>query len=179
MRVDTEITVDDYKAFVKRVRERARVARNRRPSWQVHLMRVGSWFVLVLVFTLLFRATGGNLHTPTIIVMASFFLLVLATTFILLLRTQALLLPAEGGVLLGRRTYQLTEEGIRETSSSVDSLTRWSGVRGLEETDHHLFVMVDTCAALIIPKRSLVPPVALEDFKHALTAGMAGGRPRG
>jgi len=66
---------------------------------------------------------------------------------------QRRLRPDPDGASLGDRTFTIAHEGLRERSRHYDLLTRWSGVRSIEENRGYLFVFIDNCHAHIIPKR--------------------------
>ena len=59
--------------------------------------------------------------------------------------------PAEDGFILGRRSVLLDEAGIRVISELHESFYHWSALRNVGVTDHHLFVMVDNSAGIIVP----------------------------
>ena len=76
--------------------------------------------------------------------------------------------PDENGALLGKKTYQLSDEGIREITDNSETLTKWKGIQRIEETNEYVFVFVDRIAAYIFPKREFKSKEELGQFLETL-----------
>ena len=72
--------------------------------------------------------------------------------------------PAEDGFILGRRSVEVDEAGIRVISELHESFYHWSAVRNVGVTDQHLFVMVDSSAGIIVPLRVFASGREREQF---------------
>ncbi len=139
MQVTSNIRMDDHRAFTRYV-----WYSGARGSWLWFLLI----FIAVVVITVLMEVrTGLRLDTPTMLMT-----MVILTAYLAL--AQRRIRPIADGVALGLRTFEIENEGLRERSKHYESLTRWSGVRSVDETRDHIFVFIDNCEAHIIPKRA-------------------------
>ena len=62
-------------------------------------------------------------------------------------------LPSDKGSILGKRKYTITDEGLLEESEINNNLRKWSGIKTVEANKNSVFIIVDTIAAYVIPKR--------------------------
>jgi len=153
MQVTTELRNDDHHAFTRHV-------------WYSGARGGRAWFVLIFLAALLLtivieNETRMQLHTPTMLV----------TMFILLgylSLAQRRIRPSSDGASLGIRTFKLVSDGLVERSRHHENLTRWSGIRGIDETKNHIFVFIDNCQAYIIPKRGFAEEAQCNAFVEEL-----------
>jgi hypothetical protein len=143
MEIKSDISMDDHQAFTRYV-----WYSGARGSWL--------WFVLIFlavvaISVLLQVSAGIRLDTTTMLVT-----MVILTGYLAL--AQRRIRPDADGASLGERTFELSREGIWERSHHYDTLTRWSGVREIDETRDYVFVFIDNCQAHIIPKRAFTDP---------------------
>lgn len=166
MRVDVELTLQDFKLFGKAAYRRAGSLPRRNASpWRRRLSIAVAWIVLVCGFAAVRLYIGGAIleHLP----LAAFTSLTLTGAFVyFLLDAQRRVHPDASGAILGPKSYQLTDSGVIETSRHVDSTTRWSGVVAIEETEAHIFLFVDRCAGFIIPKRCFSSTEQAKEFRE-------------
>jgi len=154
MSVDTEITVRDFRAFV------AFVARQANPVlrfFEPVIFGVGCAIVLNLLGAL-FQIEYDGL-TMLITLFASIFTVLFFISF----RSRRMF-PAPGGLVLGHKRVTLSAEGLRQSSEQHDSLFRWPLVRRLGETPHHIFIMLDRNAGVIVPKSAFATPADCQNF---------------
>lgn len=76
--------------------------------------------------------------------------------------------PMDDGILLGSREVFLEDEGIRQRSAHHQSVFQWSLVRSIAITEQHVFVMLDSIAGLILPRRSFSSDAERESFVSEL-----------
>lgn len=155
MTVHTDITPADWTAFVRFV------ARSVSKSSGG---RLGRWFIAVgigAVVGVAFSVTGIGLHFPSLLVGA-----VGGTLWIVIISRIQMrrMIPEPGGYILGPRQVTLSDDGLREVSQRHETLFHWHGVRGIQTTDQHSFVMVDNNAAIIIPRRAFASDGEREQF---------------
>jgi len=158
MQVTTDLRSDDHQAFTRHV-------------WYSGARGGWGWFVLIffaaLLVTVVIQSQAHiRMHTPTM----------LTTMFVLLgylSLAQRRIRPSDDGASLGIRTYKLVDEGLLERSRHHEHLTRWSGIRGIDETKNHVFVFIDNCQAHIIPKRSFAEDAQCKAFVDALRSGVS------
>jgi len=126
-------------------------------SWRPIALGIPIGIVLVI----LAKTSTFELHVPTALVCAAIFV-----SFWLFFRwrfSRALPPVAEGSCLGPRRTT-LDDGGIREKSAHSEHYTDWQGVLSVEETDQHIFVMIDRFAGYIIPKRAFADVTHSQEF---------------
>jgi len=172
MEIRTELYRDDFKAFVRFVQRQGRSPASNSHPWRSRLALVGGWIILVVLFMVLFRYTDFRFDVRAVL-SACFILLVFIVTFSVFFREiQNRLLPSENGIVLGHHDYRIDESGIHESTAHTESLTHWPAVRSLKETNAHFFIMLDTCVAHIVPKRSFPDPAEMDAFRHLVTGNL-------
>jgi hypothetical protein len=114
---------------------------------------------IILVF--LDRTSTFEFHAPTALVCAAIFV---GFWSFFRRRFSRALPPAAEGALLGPRRTTVDEGGIREKSAHSESYTDWQGVLSVEETEQHIFVMIDRFAGYSIPKRAFADVKHLQEF---------------
>jgi hypothetical protein len=62
---------------------------------------------------------------------------------------------------IGSHKYTVSAEGIRDND---EALVKWTAVEGIEQTDKHVFILVHSKKAVIIPKRAFSDDGALTGF---------------
>lgn len=62
--------------------------------------------------------------------------------------------PGERGSLVGPRVVTLSGDGVRQQAPLHHGFTVWEGVLGVHETASHVFLMTDTLAGYIVPRRA-------------------------
>jgi len=86
--------------------------------------------------------------------------------------------PADRGSLLGSRQVVLDDKGVRDESVHHRHESDWPGVLSIDETDAHIFLMIDRFAGYIVPKRAFSNPARLQEFV-AFAREHAGGGVQG
>ena len=77
-------------------------------------------------------------------------------------------LPSDKGIILGKHTFVLDDEGIKEETEQSSSTLKWSGVQEVEETEDMIYVYVDNVSAHFIPKHFFVNEEEVNDFKMVI-----------
>jgi hypothetical protein len=168
MQVDVDLTEADFQAFVRRVCAL---------PWYLRLLRFTAWvmfgvgtgLVALVAIRLWVRPA---LDTSRASELGLFLVIALAMVGALLLyfrRWRRQITPSRNGVVLGRHTLQLADEGIRDTTALTESLTRWAAVQSLTDTPQHLFIMLDVGVGFIVPKRSFASSAALAQFQEQVS----------
>lgn len=142
MTIQTEITLADYRAYMRSVLQAST------PHPAVRLMVFGMLIAIPFVMFEFARDREQMLD-----LMVGFLVGWLGLFFISRLRAGKLV-PAPDGTILGRKTLSITKEGVRQTSDRADGFYQWSAVRKLMVTREHIFLMLDNIAGFIVPRRS-------------------------
>jgi len=166
MNIKTNITLEDYTAFVKHVARSVSVTDGDRLvrmfiavafglgiGFVVSLFNI-SWKPTILA-AMVCGALGGG------------FLLMVAVSSATRKQLRRMR-PAEDGYVLGSQETSIEEPGIRQQSSRHQSFFQWSLVRGIKITDQHIFVMVDRTAGIILPKPAFSSDTELQQFVSEL-----------
>jgi hypothetical protein len=74
------------------------------------------------------------------------------------------LFPVQGGLVLGEKRITPSLEGLHQSSKEHESLFRWPLVRGIGETQRHLFIMLERNAGVIIARSSFSTAKECSDF---------------
>jgi hypothetical protein len=159
MNIQIDITKQDFAAFCRFV-ARSKI----RAHW------LARWITAVAVATgigLALYWSGLVIHGPSFV--AGFMAVIL--WFMIISRIQVFRIgPADDGFILGKRSIEVVEAGIRVTAELHESLYRWSAVRNIGVTDQHLFVMVDSSAGIIVPLRAFSSESEREQFVGVIRA---------
>lgn len=62
-------------------------------------------------------------------------------------------MPSKDGSILGKKTFIIEDNGLREITPSNETLVKWNGIEKLIEMDDYIFVFIDKIAAYVIPTR--------------------------
>ena len=76
--------------------------------------------------------------------------------------------PKEDGIMLGDKTIEISEEGIRETQTLTQSFYSWTCVESVEENKGDLYLFLDNTLALIIPKTAFSSVKEKEEFRELI-----------
>jgi hypothetical protein len=161
VQVEFVATADDLRAFqqfaVTKVRGFTTRASLGGLSWRSITLGVPVGIVLVI----LTKISTFEFHAPTALLCAAIFV-----SLWLFFRWRSLRAfpPDAEGSCLGPRRTRLDDAGIRERSAHSDHHTDWQGVLSVEETEQHVFVMIDRFAGYIIPKRAFADVTDLQEF---------------
>jgi hypothetical protein len=161
LQVNTNILPEDFRAFSREVsRQRAAGSRFGRL-----LFAIGGGLLIGVVLGIGSAGPRRILDPFTMLVTAIFLglLLVVLNRFL-----RARLGPDPGGSILGEKTITLSDEGIRSRGAYTESFIRWPAVLDILETRHHLFVMIDRPAGIMIPKRCFASELECHEFAEAL-----------
>ena len=162
MSIETEVTQEDYEAFVKHVA----VSCSTPSPGNTMAIFIGLGVGLFIGLCVSLTGLGRNVSTLAATV---FGVLSGALLMVVIIggisRTQLRRMkPSDNGMVLGRQQVTLCEEGIRQTSRHHQVLIYWSCVCAVNTTDKHVFVMVDRIGGFILPKRAFSSDEQREQF---------------
>ncbi|MFA0709002.1 YcxB family protein [Vibrio sp. 10N.222.48.A3] len=100
------------------------------------------------------RVNFSSFHLQTFL-MTMILIFILFSGFIYnLIKIRELSVPNEGGIIIGDKTIELTEEGIHEVNPFGSCFYKWEAVESVEDNSGDVYIFVDKLAALIIPSDS-------------------------
>lgn len=70
--------------------------------------------------------------------------------------------------MIGKRSINLTKEGIVETSAQNESKAKWESVGRINETKEHIFIYISPVAAFIVPTRAFKDSREKDEFRKQL-----------
>jgi hypothetical protein len=151
--IEMDINLDDYRAYLRTVKK-------------THLKTSPLLFFVYaaigIIFVVVYVVFDLHIHLPTALVVVGLMVLI---ANVHLLVSQRKLYPEEDGVILGRQTLAIDDEGIRVRKEHYESFTQWSGVKSMQETRKHYFIMLDRITAHIIPRRSFSDEGQVREFE--------------
>jgi hypothetical protein len=156
MLIETEINIDDYKAYLKLVKKT-----NLKTTPVLFLIYV----LIGTIFISISWTVDLQMHLPTAFVVI-LLMVIIANAYLLI--AQKKLYPERDGLILGRHTLKVDDDGIHVAKEHYESFAKWSGVKSVKETDKHYFIMLDRIAAHIIPKRSFSDEAQMREFKDLM-----------
>jgi hypothetical protein len=156
MSIQSDITNEDWTAYSHFIRRQVKQgAYNKKMGFW--LPCIGFGIVLGLIISI-----GKISIDPVSIMIGSFGMAFLI--FIIARSQLQSIKPALDGIFLGPNSVSISDEGIRTFSANYDSLYRWKTVRNAQVTDKHIFIIVDTIAAIMVPRRSFSSDIEREQF---------------
>ena len=165
MKVEAELTAQDYEAFFLIATRRAFAGggtyRVGVRYWLIFTLGFVAWIAFGSLFPSFFHSSS---LTQAFVLLAAY----IAFSIFWRRRSRRAMSPEQGGVLLGSHTFSLTPEGFEDRGTFSYSLTKWPAVRAIEETPEHLFVFIDKMAAHIVPKRCFPQPEDYDAFLQEL-----------
>jgi hypothetical protein len=165
VRVEGQLTIQDFLAFRKAMYKRAKnLPRRDSNPWKRRFILAICWLAIFFGVAAIRYSEGTILpHVP----FALFLALAFSGSYIYFLRdADRRLYPDESGTTLGAKSYELTNIGVVVVSPHVEATTQWSGVTAVEETPTHLFLFVDRCGGFIIPKRFFNAASQAAEFRN-------------
>ena len=162
MTIKTEVTQEDYTAYIRYVARSVSVPGGDRMVWLLITVAIGigMGYALSLVHI--------SLHFTTLAAMVAsglagaFMVSVVIAT--ISRRQMGHMRPSDDGFIIGPQQVTLGDDGIRQDSRQHQSLFHWSLVRSVGTTEHHVFIMIDRIGGLIIPKRAFSSDADREQF---------------
>lgn len=166
MRVEFELTRDDYAAFAF-----AKASQRALKRWQWGLL--GALLALLVVLMALLTVITGDLswvdETPwmrpafwglsTVLAL----MLVLAVLRIAL-RVWVRSLPRDDGAVLGWHRVALEEDGLHEETRVGTAFVKWSGVVEVRDAGDYILVFIDRSIAHVVPKRAFASGAEARHF---------------
>lgn len=73
-------------------------------------------------------------------------------------------MPDKDGSIIGKKTYIIQEDGLKEITETTESLVKWNGIKRITENKSCIFIFVDKIAAYVIPKRYFNSEIAINEF---------------
>jgi hypothetical protein len=135
------------------------------------------WLVLVLAAILaggvLSGAVGVRVDPASALVVA---LLVPAIWWPLSRLYRLAASPGERGSLVGPRTIALSEDGVRQLAPLHQGFTTWEGVLEVAQTGAYLFLMTDTLAGYVVPRRAFADDAAWRAFAQCARTRLEAAR---
>ncbi len=157
MTIETDISIDDYKAFLKFLRQ---------ANFRLTPLGFGAAVIFGAVFVIVLGIIGLHIDLPSLLggIILCYILLLLYSRGV-----QKKLYPQRNGFALGKQTIEIAQEGIHVTKEHIESFFKWPGVISVEEANKHFLIMIDRNAAIIIPKRSFFGEEQIQEFKNLLS----------
>jgi hypothetical protein len=158
--VTFELTLEDFRALQRHVCRPIK-----RPPLLQHLL-VGLASVIMLGLAIEFLPSPPSFFAGLL----SALILIFTVSYFGTRRARAVTDPAPNGSILCSHDYWLEDEGLRCRTPGWHGVTRWSGIVKVDETDQHLFVMIDRAAAYTFPKRAFASPTDAASFAERVRA---------
>lgn len=144
MRIEVELNRQDFLEFNKRFFLNKRFKR----SYYIAAIFILIWIVI------------GNFNIPLDISNIFFeFVLFSAIWLILIYGFQKMQIekvkrmPSKDGSILGKKTFIIEDNGLREITPTNETLVKWDGIEKLIEMEDYIYVFIDKIAAYVIPTR--------------------------
>jgi hypothetical protein len=149
---EVEVTLDDFHTFTRVVARRSTKSAGSRSLGKMVALWLALVAVMTLVFTIAKRSSDFSV-TPNLWAGGVVGLVFVILFAFFLNRARSNLRPADSGPTLGIHQVHLSDEGVRDVTRHTNCFVSWAGIRELIETETHIFLMTDTIAGMILPKR--------------------------
>lgn len=164
MEIIVNITRDDFVEFNKHV-----LFKKRRISWLI-MASIG-----IIIWTFLLNKDSqinlSMIFIEVLIFSGFWYLVYRVSNFILINKIKKM--PDNDGNFLGKRTYYIFEDGLKEISENNESLTKWKGIKKVSESEEGIYIFVDKIAAFIVPKRYFDNDDEINNFINFINSRIA------
>lgn len=165
---EVAVTRQDFRTYSKFACSRLTAPENR--GWKPLALNTTMWFVIAFVLVAVFRSTDFSLslfHWPTAVATAVPFVVLIIAFVANLRRLEKSSIPKENGLMLGKRTIEIDESGIKDSSALGTSAYKWQAVEEIVEHEGNVYLFLDAIQAQVIPASSFSNREEVEDFvKH-------------
>lgn len=120
--------------------------------------------VLGLYFYLNYDSTPFNYNDVIGLVIILLFFAGLYFGIMKLIESNSKKMPADKGLILGKKKISLTEDGIIEESELAKSTIKWEAIKSVEGTKELILIFLESNVALVIPKRDFEIESDIEKF---------------
>ena len=117
--------------------------------------------ILVLALVSVFYVYRADFHWPTALVVAVIGFMFIGYFFRSYARATEAATPRDNGLFLGQHTYRFTPEKIYSKGPLNLCEYEWDLVNSVRDTENLIILMIDSAAALILPKRDIEDPAEL------------------
>lgn len=100
------------------------------------------------------RVNFSSFHLQTFLMTMTLIFILFSGFIYNLIKIRELSVPNEGGIIIGDKSIELTEEGIHEVNPFGSCFYKWEAVESVEDNCGDVYIFVDKLAALIIPSDS-------------------------
>lgn len=160
--VETEVTLKDYRAYIRFVQRYARSGGEAKSrsflSWKFVMSAVAFGVLLGAIKI----GAGLTMHWPSV---ALPFIVLFPVFFLFHRQAQDRLNPRPGGCILGHHTFSFADNGVTIQSQHIHTHLEWSGVRSIQDDGEHLYLLIDTCTGYILPKRCFPSKTAPDELQ--------------
>lgn len=152
MNKDIIITQEDFDKYCKFAY--ARVTQSKSRGVKPLLFNVCLWLLMSVVFIVFMQTTEFTLssfHWPTAVLVSFSFLMFIFIYFVKIRNIQKHSFPEQDGLILGKRTLEIDDSGIKDLSQHGSSLYYWKSLKEVAEDEGSVYLFLDTMLAQIIP----------------------------
>ena len=164
MHVRTQVTHEDYEALTRFISMRARDFPDfPKHSWRSTGIPLATWAIFLVAMPVLAKFLDVDLRKDAPLLLAT--VLMCAVSFVYYLAfSQPRLYPSEDGPFLGRQELEVLPDRLVVSNELVESKYSWAAISEFCETPDHFFLLVDRCAAIIVPRRNLESEGEADEF---------------
>lgn len=170
MIIEITVTKDDYTKFCKFAVDRISSPKgNKNDRVKSLFSNVVIWLAIAFVSFSIFQSNEINFsqfHWPSALITTIPFLVFISTFLGYLSKVKLNALPNENGLMLGERTIEIDESGIRDTNSFGTSLYKWKSLHEVAVHKGNVYLFLDTMLAQIIPSSAFENEDEAEEFKR-------------
>lgn len=161
MNITVDIQREDYAAFCKYVMD---TKIRKKYFWTMFFI----FTVLVILINLLQNQRPVIIAAQVVIFTVLFLIISRITRWLNGILTRSL--PLKDGAVLGKKEYEITDEGLKCSHEKGSGITKWSAFRSVEQTKTHTILFIDSMMGFIIPHRAFATPEAKDAFVDEVKA---------
>lgn len=130
-------------------------------------MNLVIWFVVSLALFMFIQSRGfplPNFHWPSALATSVPFLIFIFAFFAYLNKIEKGSIPKENGLMLGFRTIEINESGIKDFNHLGTSTYNWEALEEIVTHEGNVYLFLDTILAQIIPSSAFETKSDMEEF---------------
>ncbi|MFQ3249278.1 MAG: hypothetical protein ACI9O6_001082 [Glaciecola sp.] len=166
--VSFKIDLDCFKEYSKYAFKRVSDKKSQKGAFLINFV---IWFFAVIFFMLTIQSFTNEKFSIdwSSAAFGAILPLIFVVNFVFnMIKLQRQMQPKEDGIMLGDKTIEISEEGIRETQTLTQSFYSWTCVESVEENKGDLYLFLDNTLALIIPKTAFSSVKEKEEFRELI-----------
>lgn len=168
---EINVTKDDFIKYNRYICSRISSLSDK--SFKPLAINLITWFVLAIVILVIFEALDFQMsqltwHWPTAFLTSLPFIVFIGIFINNLKKFEKASVPFDNGLLLGNKTIEISDSGIKDITSFGTSEYKWQALQEVIVHEQNVYLLLDTTLAQIIPSSAFNSQAEAEAFAERI-----------